>query len=570
MTILPGDGSCSGGSTPVPCKRQKLSLKYHSNNQQKRNLFGEPSSSSAMDSMSGITAFFPASHRIGPFAKYEPEPSRSSGTDESPASEATSSSERNANPPVMATLANMGNTCFLNSVLYTLRFAPQFMHQLHHVVLELATLRPSSSNSISRPQRTQFAMERLHELYQALRGIEDSKDMLPFEPLQPLVFFNAFREVNPMFETHQQHDAHELLVALLDNVRDTCLQLREARQEKLQQQASGGGGSIEPETKRSGLKQLCLNNACFQATTSAESAPPPPAAADCNFITKDFEGVTVLRTTCLECETATERKETFCDICVPIQAPNEACSAQGRAHWRAQQVLVRGVPPLQRGPEEHQVRDAATHPHAATQEIHLKVRIKLSSPYSVSKVNDFMPTPLVLSCFCETCCGGGSRDSVLEIKQEEEQEQRHSYQLFAAIMHLGATMASGHYVSFVRATDNVPDYCGCVIHQAALQAASQAPAPSSGGKIRNFFKPIKTEKPTHSSLGMNVCPGTDCCGIRLAVEQGVPAVPEPSWLECDDDSITVMSKAEFEDIVSQKRSKYSSLTPYLLFYVRAP
>jgi hypothetical protein len=39
-----------------------------------------------------------------------------------------------------------------------------------------------------------------------------------------------------MFETHQQHDAHELLVALLDNVRDTCLQLKEAREQKKQQQ----------------------------------------------------------------------------------------------------------------------------------------------------------------------------------------------------------------------------------------------------------------------------------------------------------------------------------------------
>lgn len=36
------------------------------------------------------------------------------------------------------------------------------------------------------------------------------------------------------------------------------------------------------------------------------------------FISEDFEGVSLLRTTCLECEYVTERKETFCDICVPI------------------------------------------------------------------------------------------------------------------------------------------------------------------------------------------------------------------------------------------------------------
>ncbi|KAG8295708.1 universal stress protein [Homalodisca vitripennis] len=41
-----------------------------------------------------------------------------------------------------------------------------------------------------------------------------------------------------------------------------------------------------------------------------------------NFISEDFQGVTLLRTTCLECEQVTERKETFCDICVPITSPS--------------------------------------------------------------------------------------------------------------------------------------------------------------------------------------------------------------------------------------------------------
>lgn len=42
-----------------------------------------------------------------------------------------------------------------------------------------------------------------------------------------------------------------------------------------------------------------------------------PESKKC-FISEDFEGVSLLRTTCLECEHVTERKETFCDICVPI------------------------------------------------------------------------------------------------------------------------------------------------------------------------------------------------------------------------------------------------------------
>lgn len=40
----------------------------------------------------------------------------------------------------LATLCNIGNTCYLNSVVYTLRFAPQFLHNLHHLLTDLNTV----------------------------------------------------------------------------------------------------------------------------------------------------------------------------------------------------------------------------------------------------------------------------------------------------------------------------------------------------------------------------------------------------------------------------------------------
>ena len=43
----------------------------------------------------------------------------------------------NTPPPPIASLSNLGNTCFLNSVLYTLRFTPGFLHSLHHLVNDL-------------------------------------------------------------------------------------------------------------------------------------------------------------------------------------------------------------------------------------------------------------------------------------------------------------------------------------------------------------------------------------------------------------------------------------------------
>lgn len=46
-------------------------------------------------------------------------------------------SSANSEVSPVATLCNLGNTCFLNSVLYTLRFAPAFLHNLHHLAVDL-------------------------------------------------------------------------------------------------------------------------------------------------------------------------------------------------------------------------------------------------------------------------------------------------------------------------------------------------------------------------------------------------------------------------------------------------
>lgn len=72
-----------------------------------------------------------------------------------------------------------------------------------------------------------------------------------------------------------------------------------------------------------------------------------------------------------------------------------------------------------------------------------------------------------------------------------------------------------------------------------------------------------------------LCRGADCCGIRLqlsstssgAVGADV-AVPETPWLECDDETVRILTRREFEDVLAPKPSKSSALTPYLLFYCK--
>lgn len=56
-----------------------------------------------------------------------------------------------------------------------------------------------------------------------------------------ICFFFLFRDVNPIFEGNQQHDAHELLVCLLDNIRETCQQLK-----SMVEGSSGGAIITQP------------------------------------------------------------------------------------------------------------------------------------------------------------------------------------------------------------------------------------------------------------------------------------------------------------------------------------
>lgn len=162
--------------------------------------------------------------------------------------------------PTMATLCNIGNTCYLNSVVYTLRFAPKFLHNLHHLVNDLSNVQRSigkyraKSSSLGRNvsgihmenarswsskdlasletsscdiprSNQQVATEKLHELYMHLHRNEINEVT---EPFHADTFLHAIQEVSAIFEGNQQQDAHEFLMCVLDSIRETCQSLIKA------------------------------------------------------------------------------------------------------------------------------------------------------------------------------------------------------------------------------------------------------------------------------------------------------------------------------------------------------
>lgn len=176
----------------------------------------------------------------------------------------------------MATLCNIGNTCYLNSVVYTLRFAPFFLHNLHHLVDDLLQIdqkfnqNKAKSSSLGRnvgglqgpnsrswstkdlasvggggggsggsnngssigngsinsldveKAKRQIATEKLHELYHNLYRNEMSEIT---EAYHTDTFLNAVQDVSSIFSGNQQQDAHEFLMCVLDSIRDTSQRL---------------------------------------------------------------------------------------------------------------------------------------------------------------------------------------------------------------------------------------------------------------------------------------------------------------------------------------------------------
>lgn len=186
--------------------------------------------------------------------------------------------------PTMGTLCNIGNTCYLNSVVYTLRFAPQFLHNLHHLLADLNALQQNiararakssslgrgisavhlenarswsskdlasmeqyaggggvsitnpaaaavaATNSTALTQVTQknchqLLTEKLHELYQSLHRNEISEST---EPHHADTLLHAIQDVSSIFEGNQQQDAHEFLMCLLNSIRETSQTLIKA------------------------------------------------------------------------------------------------------------------------------------------------------------------------------------------------------------------------------------------------------------------------------------------------------------------------------------------------------
>lgn len=124
-------------------------------------------------------------------------------------------------PMIMSTLQNIGNTCFINAALYSLRFLPTLMPNLHRVCSNMQhVLEKRNSGDIVKSDnliKKQRLVIELHTIFSAMTARETKRDTESIEPTQ---FQSDVAKVFKQFVPGTQQDSHEFLSCLMDSIRD--------------------------------------------------------------------------------------------------------------------------------------------------------------------------------------------------------------------------------------------------------------------------------------------------------------------------------------------------------------
>lgn len=223
--VLPSDSN--GLSRGTPSKRSRLSLKLFQKRETKRALdFTESQENEHRSSeyeCSEIDQVVPAAQSFSPVC-----------------------CEKKDNMLPFVGLNNLGNTCYLNSILQVLYFCPGFksgVKQLFNIISKKKESLKDDTNK-SLPKEDSLADDELvcslHSLIVSVEQLQASfllnTDKYTDElATQPRRLLNTLRKLNPMYEGYLQHDAQEVLQCILGHIQETCQLLKEEKQRLLEE-----------------------------------------------------------------------------------------------------------------------------------------------------------------------------------------------------------------------------------------------------------------------------------------------------------------------------------------------
>ncbi|XP_056388868.1 ubiquitin carboxyl-terminal hydrolase 1 isoform X2 [Hyla sarda] len=135
--------------------------------------------------------------------------------------------------------SNLGNTCYLNSILQVLCYCPGFkigVKQLSDIISKKKG--KEDEHSAENKESTKEDLPASYEVICNLSSLIHSTEHLQVSYLlnpenydtelaaQPRRLLNTLRELNPMYEGYLQHDAQEVLQCILGNIQEACQSLK--------------------------------------------------------------------------------------------------------------------------------------------------------------------------------------------------------------------------------------------------------------------------------------------------------------------------------------------------------
>ncbi|XP_058259684.1 ubiquitin carboxyl-terminal hydrolase 1 [Hemibagrus wyckioides] len=216
MPGLPSEGSAVGVGSPV--RKNRLSLKFLQKKETKRALdFTEPQAEEPNTA----------------------EPADTTSCDQvvpAPCHSSVSCGKRESFVPFVG-LNNLGNTCYLNSILQVLYYCPGFKDAVK-TLYRLSKLKDKQKEDATKSEEKDSCedslpvhMELLHSFQTLICSVEQLQSSFLFNPdkynegelaTPPRRILNTLRQLNPMYEGYLQHDAQEVLQCILAYIQEAC------------------------------------------------------------------------------------------------------------------------------------------------------------------------------------------------------------------------------------------------------------------------------------------------------------------------------------------------------------
>uniref|UniRef100_A0A8C5PII7 Ubiquitin carboxyl-terminal hydrolase n=1 Tax=Leptobrachium leishanense TaxID=445787 RepID=A0A8C5PII7_9ANUR len=184
---------------------------------------------------------------------------------------------------------NLGNTCYLNSILQVLCYCPGFKTGVKHMCDIISKKKEAPKEDKEQTEDkggTKDDPPASYDVICSLSSLIHSVEHLQLNFLsnpdgydselatQPRRLLNTLRELNPMYEGYLQHDAQEVLQCILGNIQDACQALKKEQPKNLQVPDVKQAQDLKDHKHDGGETDPAAQNTVSDGTKSAAEIEP--------------------------------------------------------------------------------------------------------------------------------------------------------------------------------------------------------------------------------------------------------------------------------------------------------